>query len=677
MLRSRTSGFARLGAAVAATMPALSASAAARRAARPRRSSPTGVRLAIVAALVAAVLAVPAVASADTFCVHNPSGCAGSPQPDLQQALNAAHGNGAGKDTIRLGAGSFTDGPAIASAGNPVEIVGASAQDSTLVGGGKDITVLKLLDPASTVSNLGLKLTGTGLNETGLELAGKGSHLRITDTGTQAGSTGVRFVGASPSLDASSIALSYDPNDISVFAVYSKAVHATVTDTDLSAMRGIYVSGGQVDVLRSRVWAQQGLMVSSSGYAEVSDTSFRAPGPSPSNYDARALIATGDGWNAIDADRVTLLGPGSGSVGAWAKPSAQAGNHAAIHIRGSVIDGFGQALAAHQLNGASSTITTASSAYKLSSASVTGGATYMPAPNNLDLTGLGAGFVNAAGGDLSLRHDSPLVDRGDTAFQTAGALDRDGHPRLRDGDGAGGPRVDIGALEYQRSAPVASATATPATIDTGQGVTFEGKASDADPGETPTHHWAFDDGGSAVGASVQHAFTSAGTHTATLTVTDPTGLTDTTQVTVQVNAPAPTPPPPGPTPPAPAPTPSPAPAFAGVKLVSGGLSFGGRFVTLKLSCPAATVGRCTGQTKLSARRRRSGSGAAATVALGRANFSIAAGKQARVRLRVSRAGRRLLGRTARLRGRATSAARDAAGRTKTTVAKVTIRRRNR
>ena len=284
---------------------------------------------------------------------------------------------------------------------------------------------------------------------------------------------------------------------------------------------------------------------------------------------------------------------------------------------------------------------------------------------------------------MPLRHDSPLVDRGDAAYQTAGALDRDGHPRLRDGDGAGGARVDIGALEYQRSAPVAAATATPATVDPGQGVTFEGKALDADPGETPAYHWAFDDGASAVGATAQHAFTSAGTHTATLTTTDPAGLTDLAQVTVQVNAPAPTSPPPGPSSPAPAPTPSPAPtpgsapAFAGVKLVSGRLALGGKFVTLNAALPRRDRRPLHGHYEaqrtpaaVGLARRRHGQPRPDEVL-------DPAGKQAKVRLRVSRAGRRLLGRAPRLRGKATSAARDAAGRSKTTVAKVTIRRRQR
>jgi hypothetical protein len=115
-------------------------------------------------------------------------------------------------------------------------------------------------------------------------------------------------------------------------------------------------------------------------------------------------------------------------------------------------------------------------------------------------------------------------------------------------------------------------------------------------------------------------------------------------------------------------------AFAGVRLVSTRLTFAGRFIALKLSCPAGTVGRCTGRTTLTARPRRT---SARRVTLGRASFAISAGSQARVRVRVTRAGRRLLGSAPRRRGRAVNAARDGAGRSRITRAAVTIRRRHR
>jgi hypothetical protein len=126
---------------------------------------------------------------------------------------------------------------------------------------------------------------------------------------------------------------------------------------------------------------------------------------------------------------------------------------------------------------------------------------------------------------------------------------------------------------------------------------------------------------------------------------------------------------------APSPTP-PTQAFAGVRLVSSRLAFAHGLVTVTLRCPAGTVGRCSGRTKLTARHRRAGSRAASTVILGRAPFSIAAGKQGKVKVRVSRSGRRLLSGPRRLRGKDTNAARNGAGQSKTTVAAVTIRRRH-
>ena len=127
---------------------------------------------------------------------------------------------------------------------------------------------------------------------------------------------------------------------------------------------------------------------------------------------------------------------------------------------------------------------------------------------------------------------------------------------------------------------------------------------------------------------------------------------------------------------APSPTP-PTQAFAGVRLVSSRLAFARGRITVTLRCPAGTVGRCTGRTKLAARNRRPRSSAASTVILGRAPFSIAPGQRVKVKVRVSRAGRRLLGGAHPLRANDTNAARNGAGQSKTRVTAVTIRRRHR
>jgi hypothetical protein len=113
------------------------------------------------------------------------------------------------------------------------------------------------------------------------------------------------------------------------------------------------------------------------------------------------------------------------------------------------------------------------------------------------------------------------------------------------------------------------------------------------------------------------------------------------------------------------------PVFAGVSLVSRTLTLSGRFITAKVSCPAGTVGGCSGLTKLSARGRTG----TRRVALGKARFSIAAGGRAKLRVRVSPAGLRRLQGVRRLRATGTNVAHDGAGMSKTTVAKVTVRRR--
>jgi hypothetical protein len=291
-------------------------------------------------------------------------------------------------------------------------------------------------------------------------------------------------------------------------------------------------------------------------------------------------------------------------------------------------------------------------------------------------------FVNAAAGDYHQAAGSPTIDAGlDEAIN--GPFDVDGDPRQIGG-------IDIGADEFV-VAP--AATTGPASAVTDRSATLSGSVS---ANSVPTSYWfeygpttayggttpATDAGsGGAVAATATLGGLSPATtyhyrlvaansgvttkgadqtfSTTTTTATSSTGTSSTATSSTPTSTSA---------------TAPPTPPFAGVRLMSTRLSFDGRFIALKLSCPAGTVGHCSARTKLTA-RRRAGSGAASSVTLGRASVSIAAGKQAKVRVRVSRGGRRLLGRVRPLRGKDTNAAHDGAGRSKTTVAAVTIRRR--
>jgi hypothetical protein len=286
-------------------------------------------------------------------------------------------------------------------------------------------------------------------------------------------------------------------------------------------------------------------------------------------------------------------------------------------------------------------------------------------------------FVDAGADDYRQAAGSPTIDAGFDEFIN-GAFDVDGDLREI---GA----TDIGADEFVVAPAV---TTGPAGGVTDHSATLTGSVN---ANGVATSYWfeygpttgygnatlsvAAGSGSSAIAAGAAlGGLSPATTYHYRLVATNsgvPTYGTDQTFTTAL--------PPPAPSAPASSPTSTtttPAPAFAGVRLVSSRLTFGGRFVTLKLSCRAGTLGRCSGRTKLTA-ERRAGSRAARLVTLGRAPFSIMPGKQAKVRVRVTRAGRRLLRGARRLRGTDTNAAYDGAGQSRTTVAAVTVRRRQR
>jgi hypothetical protein len=135
-------------------------------------------------------------------------------------------------------------------------------------------------------------------------------------------------------------------------------------------------------------------------------------------------------------------------------------------------------------------------------------------------------FADAAAGNYHLKAPQPSIDSGDISDATT--LDLDGKPRIVNG------RSDLGAYEYQRSAPVAAIT-VPNVIRRAQAATFSAAAStDADPGDTLAYTWTFSDGTTGTGSSVAHTFATEGAKTVTLTATDQIGVAGsaTAQITV-------------------------------------------------------------------------------------------------------------------------------------------------
>ena len=98
------------------------------------------------------------------------------------------------------------------------------------------------------------------------------------------------------------------------------------------------------------------------------------------------------------------------------------------------------------------------------------------------------------------------------------------------------------------TAPAAQASATPTNPTTGQTVSFSAAGStDAETPNDLTYEWAFGDGTTATGKTAEHAYATAGSYSAKVTVTDPEGLAGSATVALTVSQQPPGPPgPPGP-----------------------------------------------------------------------------------------------------------------------------------
>jgi hypothetical protein len=396
---------------------------------------------------------------------------------------------------------------------------------------------------------------------------------------------------------------------------------------------------------------------------------------------ATGVALTTDTSGAVNASiyrNVTAVASGSSGIAIQVRAGFP-GGFARADLVNVIARGFVGLEARTDSSGAQATITVTHTNYI---APVTAG-------TNATIADLGGGnqslvptFANWQLGDYRQGPGSPTIGTG-LPDAANGELDVEGDPRNLG-------TVDIGADEL---VPVPAATTGAAGSVTDHSATLSGTL-DGHGGPTG-YHFEY---GPTTGYGSTTPTTGSGTGTvaavATLSGLKPATTyhyrlvaansggvakgADRTFTTAPPPQPTPTPPPATPTSTTQTPTATPtaAQAFAGVKLMSTRLTYRRKFITLKLSCPVGTIGRCSGRTKLTARRPAS-SRTATRVLLGRATFSIAAGTQAKVKVRVSRAGRRLLGAARRLRGQDTNAARDAAGQARTTVTGVTIRRRHR
>lgn len=492
--------------------------------------------LAVAVAAVALLAFAPA-AAAETLCVNTPdaTGCDGTPYTaaQLQTALADAAGD-ADRDTVRIGPGTY-DGLVSYSSPNPVDIVG-SGQATKIRSTGLGDGGLSLRSVPSTVQNLTLQ-AGVDNSVALLASAGTVQDAWIETAPGVENARGGQISSDDVTVRRVTVDVDGGSNGLQTIDAGSPVIEDSVIDATSS---GIEVNGPSTAVVR-RVRINGGHQAAHAvfgGTLTITDSLLLVPGQGAGLAADDNNNLAGDNTSTVNADRVTIAGIGgeAGKKGVEAV-SAGAGDVMTVNVRNSVLVGVDRPVRCWRGNPAAGVATVnfdrshhPAFADPTPTFSDTRSCSTLTDTNRV--TGPTA-FVDSSSADYRLRHGSALIDAGDATPAQSGATDRNGVMRGIEGDGAGTAAVDLGAFEYPRRAPSASAAAAPSSP--GQAA-FSGTGSDPDPGDTLTYSWSFDDGGSASGANVTHTFATAGQHTGTVTVADPSGLSATATATVTVTA---------------------------------------------------------------------------------------------------------------------------------------------
>ncbi|RNL60637.1 hypothetical protein EFK50_20195 [Nocardioides marmoriginsengisoli] len=387
--------------------------------------------------------ATPAYAADNVICVANPVGVScNETAATIPAAIATASANSVA-DVIRVGAGTFSDGPYTLSGGaNGLTLQGSGPSTViTLPPGGIQTYVFAT---AATVRDLKILMATTTTDGDRGIWAGGGSTVRdvTIDGQTAQNATGLQ-VKASVVDDVS----------IQMLGTGTRAVYgeggATVTDSTLLGADGFAHSGtGDPDVLsRVTVKVGNGTAISTDTGTVNVDNAVLDLGANGSTGLRAANFNPGGTPKSINADHVTIVGGTLGSRGVWAwsaVPGKQ--QESTISLTNSIVRGVGDSLVVNAGNDgaqggpSNATINVSYTDYKNKSEAIDAngaGGVVSGAGNLIDVDPL---FVNP-GPDYRLTAGSPLIDKGNPAAGGP-ATDRDGHARVSN------LVRDLGAYEF-------------------------------------------------------------------------------------------------------------------------------------------------------------------------------------------------------------------------------------
>ncbi|MFT4050425.1 MAG: PKD domain-containing protein [Solirubrobacterales bacterium] len=512
----------------------------------------------IVAAL--GLLAFAQTAAADDYCAGSSAHClqantfsGNADGTGITAAINAAHSH-AGDDHVWIAAGSYditsTTFPTFGgAAGDKLDISGAGVGQTIINGpaGSQGLINLILPTTTSTLSDVTLNVTLTGIAQLGISM-GRGNladfELNLLNPDGYYTAIAVQMLQPNLALSRGKIT-TVQGLDRSVTGVDVVGTTTTASVTDLEIVGpnvsstinpGIQLEAGSLIVSRTKVSGFARGINAGNGTLTVLDsiidlgsryggTGFRIKDSADSI--ARNVTAT--------LRRNTVVGIADTQVGI-STGRLETGDQTTLDTLENAIYLTGTNVSPLICDGTVNGLYDNNNAFR-GTPTITGGCSVTSSAGTISLSS--SPFVGIASGDLRPSSTSPLIDAGSSVNNVPGSGDLDfGHrPRLVNGDGLSGSRVDIGAYEYQRAAPTVALTTPKETLAPLESATFTAAAEDID-GDSLTYSWTIDGDASSVdGSTYSGAFAGEGAHTVSVTVTDETGQSDTTTKVVTVAKP--------------------------------------------------------------------------------------------------------------------------------------------
>lgn len=461
-------------------------------------------------------------ASADELCVGLTAGCVSTynypgDSAGLQQALDdAASGAHPLGDTIHLAAGvyeSATGFSADSAGGLSISHVDAGTGAAVLRATGLAASTL-----AATSSPNSLGLSGISV-ESNAALAGAVA----IETNAFVNIQNARVTCIASSCTGLSVA---------------SGVAATVTKSIFAAS-----AAGSVGVELSGTGSSDSVFTTTrfAGFATALDSTDRdvvvrsslidlgwAPGAVGVSLDVSAAIST----RLAVVDGSTIIGEGAGQVGISTLNDSDASD-STLYARSTAVDLSGsgsEPFYCDELDVGEATLTTVGSAFDTSVGSMCTESHATP----LDVKTFPPAYVNRAARDLRPLHSSSFVDRGEpyaSYVGNYGAYDLSGEVRKK------GTNIDIGAFEYQYATPkIAGEISISRSGRRNNDVIASVSVTDEDP-DAFSYAWTIDGqpipGGQSATATLSYAkYGSRATFK--VTVTDPTGRSDSDSETIDV-----------------------------------------------------------------------------------------------------------------------------------------------